>query len=121
MANNNVPVFKLNDGNKIPSFGFGVFQIPADGSTYDAVKLALSLGYRHIDTAEAYGNEGEVGKAVRDSGIPRNEIWITSKLWPQDYAYDDVLKTIDYTLDKMGLDYLDLYLLHQPYGKVNEA
>lgn len=117
----NVPVFKLNDGTEIPSFGFGVFQIPADGSTYKTVLTALKDGYRHIDTAEAYFNEAEVGKAVRDSGIPRDQIWITSKLWLQDYDYETAKKTIDNTLQKMGLDYLDLYLLHQPYGKVDEA
>lgn len=121
MAQNQIPAFKLNDGNEIPSFGFGVFKIPADGSTYQAVSTALKLGYRHIDTAEVYGNEAEVGKAVRDSGIPRDQIWITSKLWVQDYGYDDAKKVIDATLDRMGLDYLDLYLLHQPYGKVDEA
>ena len=76
----------LNDGNKIPAVGFGVFLIPNDGSTYDAVTTALRLGYRHIDTAAAYFNEDEVGRAVRDSGIPRDEIFVTSKLWLQDYA-----------------------------------
>lgn len=115
------PKFKLNDGNEIPSFGFGVFQIPADGSTYKAVSQALKDGYRHIDTAVAYFNEQEVGKAVRDSGIPRNQIWITSKMWLQDYAYEDANKSIDRTLKKLGLDYIDLYLIHQPYGKVDEA
>ncbi|MEX2784852.1 aldo/keto reductase [Streptococcus sp. H49] len=111
----------LNDGNKIPAVGFGVFQIPADGSTYTAVKEALEVGYRHIDTAQAYFNEKEVGQAVKDSGIAREEIFITSKLWIQDYAYETAQATIDATLEKMGLDYLDLYLLHQPYGKVEDA
>lgn len=117
----NIPTFKLNDGNEIPSFGFGVFQIPADGSTYRAVADALKLGYRHIDTAAAYFNEQEVGKAIKDSGIPRDQIWVTSKMWLQDYAYEDAKKAIDTSLNKLGLDYLDLYLLHQPYGKVDEA
>lgn len=116
-----IPTFKLNDGTKIPAFGFGVFQIPADGSTYKAVLNALELGYRHIDTAAAYFNEAEVGKAIRDSGIPRDEIWVTSKLWLQDYAYEDAKKAIDTSLNKLGLDYIDLYLIHQPYGKVDEA
>lgn len=116
-----IPTFKLNDGNEIPSFGFGTFQIPADGSTYDAVANALKLGYRHIDTAAAYFNEQEVGKAIKDSGIPRDQIWVTSKLWLQDYAYADAKKAIDTSLEKLGLDYMDLYLLHQPYGKVDEA
>lgn len=116
-----IPTFKLNDGTQIPSFGFGVFQIPADGSTYKAVLEALKLGYRHIDTAAAYFNEAEVGRAVKDSGIPRNEVWVTSKLWLQDYAYEDAKKAIDTSLNKLGLDYIDLYLIHQPYGKVDEA
>lgn len=116
-----IPTFKLNDGNEIPSFGFGTFQIPADGSTYQAVKQALALGYRHIDTATAYFNEQEVGKAIKDSGIPRDQIWVTSKLWLQDYAYEDAKKAIDLSLKKLGLEYMDLYLIHQPYGKVDEA
>lgn len=72
----NIPKFKLNDGNEIPSMGFGVFQIPTDGSTYRAVTDALKLGYRHIDTATAYFNEQEVGQAIKDSGIPRDQIWL---------------------------------------------
>ena len=111
----------LNDGNKIPAIGFGVFQIPADGSTYTAVKEALEVGYRHIDTAQAYFNEKEVGQAIMDSGIPWEDIFVTSKLWIQDFAYETAKVTIDTTLEKMGLDYLDLYLLHQPYGEVEEA
>ena len=112
---------QLNDGNKIPTVGFGVFQIPADGSTYTAVVEALKAGYRHIDTAQAYFNEAEVGRAIKDSGIPREEIFVTSKLWIQDYAYETAKATIDATLEKMDLDYLDLYLLHQPYGEVEQA
>lgn len=121
MTKSNITNFKLNDGNEIPSFGFGTFQIPADGSTYEAVAKALAAGYRHIDTAVAYFNEQEVGKAILDSGIPRNQIWVTSKLWLQDYAYQDAKKAIDTSLTKLGLDYIDLFLIHQPYGKVNEA
>lgn len=112
---------QLNNGNKIPTVGFGVFQIPADGSTYTAVAEALKAGYRHIDTAQAYFNEAEVGRAIKDSGIPREDIFVTSKLWLQDYAYETAKATIDATLEKMGLDYLDLYLLHQPYGEVEQA
>ena len=111
----------LRDGNTIPAVGFGVFLIPNDGSTYDAVTKALHLGYRHIDTAAAYFNEDEVGKAVRDSGIPRDELFITSKLWLQDYGYDAACKGIDASLKKLGLDYIDLYLIHQPYGDVPGA
>lgn len=116
-----IPTFKLNDGTEIPSFGFGVFKIPADGSTYKAVSTALKLGYRHIDTAVAYFNEQEVDKAIKDSGIPRDQIWVTSKMWLQDYAYEDAKKAINTSLEKLGLDYIDLYLIHQPYGKVDEA
>ena len=108
----------LNDGNKIPVVGFGVFLIPADGPTYDAVLTALKAGYRHIDTAAAYFNEADVGRAVRDSGIPREEIFITSKLWLQDYGYKAAKKGLETSLEKLGMDYVDLYLLHQPYGDV---
>ena len=109
---------QLNDGNKIPAVGFGVFLIKNDGPTYDAVKLALAAGYRHIDTAAAYFNESDVGKAIKDSGIAREEIFVTSKLWLQDHGYDAAKKAIDVSLQKLGLDYMDLYLIHQPYGDV---
>ena len=113
--------FKLNDGNEIPSIGFGTFLIPADGSTYDAVSKALEFGVRHIDTAAAYFNEDEVGRAVKDSEIDREDVWITSKMWLQDYKYEDAKKAIDISLKKLQTDYMDLYLLHQPYGAVDEA
>ncbi|GEO66536.1 aldo/keto reductase [Levilactobacillus spicheri] len=115
------PTIQLNDGNQIPAIGFGTFQIPDDGTTYQAVKDALAAGYRHIDTAVAYFNEDEVGRAVRDSGIPRDQIWITSKLWLQDYGYEAAQAAIDRSLTQLGLDYLDLYLIHQPYGDVPGA
>lgn len=108
----------LNDGNQIPAVGFGVFMIPNDGSTYKAVRQALDAGYRHIDTATAYFNEEEVGKAVRDSGIPREEIFVTSKLWLSHYGYERAKIGIERSLRKLGLDYIDLYLIHQPYGDV---
>ena len=111
----------LNDGNKIPAVGFGVFLIPNDGAIYEAVTRALKAGYRHIDTAAAYFNEAEVGKAVKDRGIPREEIFITSKLWLQDYGYEAAKKGLETCLEKLGLDYVDLYLLHQPYGDVAGA
>lgn len=111
----------LNDSNKIPVVGFGVFLIPADGPTYDAVLTALKAGYRHIDTAAAYFNEADVGRAVRDSGIPREEIFVTSKLWLQDYGYEAAKKGLETSLEKLGLDYVDLYLLHQLYGDVAGA
>lgn len=112
---------KLNDGLEIPSIGFGTFMIPADGTTYETVKTAIDLGIRHIDTATAYFNEQEVGQAVKDSAVEREDIWITSKLWLQDYEYEDAKKAIDLSLEKLGTDYMDLYLLHQPYDKVDEA
>lgn len=108
----------LNDGNKIPAVGFGVFLVPNDGPAYEAVSQALKAGYRHIDTAAAYFNESDVGKAVKDSGIPREEIFITSKLWLQDYGYEAARKGLETSLEKLGLEYVDLYLLHQPYGDV---
>ena len=111
----------LNDGIKIPAVGFGVFMIPADGSTYKAVREALDAGYRHIDTATAYFNEEEVGKAVRDSGIPREKIFVTSKLWLSHYGYERAKNGIERSLRKLGLDYIDLYLIHQPYGDVPGA
>lgn len=112
---------KLNDGNEIPVIGFGTFQIPNDGSTYRAVSDALKVGYRHIDTAVAYFNEAEVGRAIKDSGIPRDQIWVTSKLWLQDFGFEAATKAIETSLTKLGLDYIDLYLIHQPYGDVPGA
>lgn len=116
-----IQTVKLNDGVDIPVYGFGTYQIPADGSTYKAVRDALDLGIRHIDTAVAYFNEQEVGKAIRESGIPRDEIFLTSKLWLQDYGYEAAKKGIETSLRKLGLDYMDLYLIHQPYGDVPGA
>ena len=111
----------LNDGIQIPAVGFGTFLIPADGSTYKAVREALDAGYRHIDTATAYYNEEEVGNAVRDSGIPREEVFITSKLWVSHFGYERGKLGVERTLRKLGMDYVDLYLLHQPYGDVAGA
>lgn len=113
--------FTLNDGVVIPSVGFGVFMIPVGDETYNAVCTALSLGYRHIDTAAAYFNEADVGRAIRDSGIPREEIFVTSKLWLQDYGYEPAKKGIETSLKNLGLGYIDLYLIHQPYGDVPGA
>lgn len=112
---------KLNDGVQIPVFGFGTYLIPADGTTYRSVREALDLGYRHIDTAAAYFNEKEVGKAVRESGIPREEIFVTSKLWLQDYGYERAVGGIEASLKKLDIGYMDLYLIHQPYGDVPGA
>ncbi len=116
--NSNIPMIKLNDGNEMPVFGFGTFQIPADGSAYKAVRAALDAGIRFIDTASAYFNEQEVGQAIKDSGIPREEIFVTSKLWIQDYGYEPAKKGLETSLKKLQMDYVDLYLLHQPFFDV---
>lgn len=108
--------FKLNNQELIPAVGFGVFMIPNNGPTYEATLAALKAGYRHIDTAAGYMNESDVGKAIRDSGINRKEIFITSKLWLQDYGYENAKKGIETSLRLLDVDYIDLYLLHQPYG-----
>lgn len=108
--------FELNNHELIPAVGFGVFMIPNDGPTYEATLKALKAGYRHIDTAAGYMNESDVGKAIKDSGIDRKEIFITSKLWLQDYGYENAKIGIENSLKNLGVDYIDLYLLHQPYG-----
>ena len=111
----------LNDGNKIPAVGFGVYLVPNNGPTYEAVSMALKSGYRHIDTAAAYFNEEDVGRAVRDSGINREDIFVTSKLWLQDFqenGYENAKKGIERSLRKLDIGYIDLYLIHQPYGDV---
>ena len=111
----------LKDGNKIPVVGFGVYQIPNNGPAYEATLTTLKAGYRHIDTAAAYFNEEDVGRAVRDSKIPREEIFVTSKLWLQDYGYEQAKKGIARSLRKLDIGYIDLYLIHQPYGDVPGA
>lgn len=108
--------FELNNHELIPAVGFGVFMIPNDGPTYEATLKALKAGYRHIDTAAGYMNESDVRKAIKDSGIDRKEIFITSKLWLQDYGYENAKIGIENSLKNLGVDYIDLYLLHQPYG-----
>ena len=108
--------FKLNNNENIPAVGFGVFMIPNNGPTYEATLAALKAGYRHIDTAAGYMNESDVGKAIKDSGIAREDIFITSKLWLQDYGYENAKKGIENSLKALDTDYIDLYLLHQPYG-----
>ena len=112
---------KLNDGNEMPLIGFGVFMIENGGPTKEADLKALKAGYRLIDTAAAYYNETDVGEAIKESGIPREEIFVTSKLWLQDYGYQNAKKGIETSLEKLGLDYIDLYLLHQPYGDTKGA
>ena len=106
----------LNDGNKIPQFGLGVYQVPEGEATINAVKTALEMGVRHIDTAHAYQNERSVGCAVKESGIPREEIWITTKLWPSEYGEGKTSQAIDKMLKRLDTDYIDLLLLHQQFG-----
>ncbi len=108
--------FTLNNGLKIPALGFGVFQVPDPAECKRAVTEALNVGYRLIDTAAAYMNEQAVGAAIAKSGIPRDQLFITTKLWVQDASYEKAKDAIDRSLKNLGLDYLDLYLIHQPMG-----
>jgi diketogulonate reductase-like aldo/keto reductase len=104
----------LRSGTRIPVVGLGVWQAPAGTTTRDAVLAALRAGYRHVDTARIYGNEADVGAAVRASGVPRAEVFVTTKLWNADQGYDRALKAFDASLARLGLDYVDLYLIHWP-------
>ena len=110
----------LNNGVKMPAIGFGVFQVPVE-DTERIVSEALETGYRMIDTAASYFNEEQVGNAIRRSGLKREDIFVTTKLWVQDYEYDDALRAFDRSMKLLGLDYLDLYLLHKPYGNYYAA
>ncbi|QOP73660.1 aldo/keto reductase [Pediococcus acidilactici] len=116
-----IPKVKLNNGIEMPQLGYGVFQIPDANEAEKAVKNALDVGYRLIDTATAYQNETAVGKVIKESGINREDIFVTSKLWVSDFTYERAKKGIDASLQRLGTDYLDLYLLHQPYGDVMGA
>jgi 2,5-diketo-D-gluconate reductase A len=109
----NVPTIELNDGTRIPQLGFGVYQIDPD-DTAAAVKTALDIGYRHVDTAEMYRNEAGVGHGVRDSGLDRAEVFVTSKLNNGFHAPDDARRAFDQTLSALGFDYVDLFLIHWP-------
>ncbi|WAL72018.1 aldo/keto reductase [Kitasatospora sp. YST-16] len=108
-----VPTVTLNNGIEMPQLGFGVFQVP-DEETTAAVAAALEAGYRSIDTAAIYGNERGVGKALAASGLPREELFVTTKLWNADQGHDATLRAFDASLDKLGLEYVDLYLIHWP-------
>lgn len=103
----------LNDGNSIPSVGFGVYKISPE-DTERAVTTALAAGYRHIDTAALYGNEREVGRAVAESGLPRDQVYVVTKVWNSDQGYDSTLTAFEASMDRLGLDVLDLYLIHWP-------
>ena len=111
---------RLNNGVIMPAVGFGVYQIPVE-DTERCVSDALEVGYRMIDTASAYFNERQVGDALRRSGLRREDVFVTTKLWVQDYEYDDALRAFDLSMKNLGLDYLDLYLLHKPYGNYYAA
>ena len=113
---NQIESVKLNNGIEMPLEGFGVFQVPDPAVCEQAVLDAIATGYRLIDTAAAYMNEEAVGKAIAKCGVPREELFITTKLWVQDASYEGAKKAIETSLQKLGLDYIDLYLLHQPMG-----
>lgn len=108
-----IPTLKLNNGVELPAFGLGVFQSPPEETT-TAVEAAIAIGYPLVDTAAAYGNEREVGEAIRSSGIERSEIFVVTKLWISDYGHDAALVGFDACLRRLGVDYVDLFLLHQP-------
>jgi 2,5-diketo-D-gluconate reductase A len=114
-----VPTVTLNNGVEIPQLGLGVFQIPPEETT-DAVLAALDVGYRHVDTAEMYGNEAEVGEAIRRSGIPRDEVFVTSKLGNGAHDPDDARAAFDRTMEALGFDVLDLFLIHWPLPKAGD-
>ena len=111
---------RLNNGVIMPAVGFGVYQIPVE-ETERCVSDALEVGYRMIDTASSYFNERQVGDALRRSGLRREQVFVTTKLWVQDYEYDDALRAFDLSMKNLGLDYLDMYLLHKPYGNYYAA
>ncbi|WP_161979727.1 aldo/keto reductase [Streptococcus sp. S784/96/1] len=110
-------MFNLNDGHKIPALGFGTFKAADGNEAYQSTLDALKAGYRHIDTAAIYGNEESVGRAIKDSGIPREELYITTKLWNDSHSYDLAKTALATSLKKLDLDYIDLYLIHWPNPK----
>lgn len=109
-----IPSLELNTGTQIPVVGFGTWQIPNGDEVAGAVSEALESGYRLIDTAKIYGNEAGVGQAIRKSVVPREELFVTTKLWPSDFGYESAKRAYDDSLDRLGLDYVDLYLMHWP-------
>ena len=108
-----IPTFTLNNGVELPALGLGVFQTPPD-ETVAAVEAALAVGYRHVDTAASYGNEREVGEAIRRSGIDRSDVFIETKVWISDYGYDETLHAFEKSAAKLGVEQIDLLILHQP-------
>ena len=117
----NVPAVTLNNGVEMPILGFGVFQVPDPAECERSVCDAIDVGYRLLDTAASYGNEEAVGNAIRNHGIDRAELFVTTKLWVQDASYEGAKGAFERSMDKLQLDYLDLYLIHQPYGDVYGA
>ncbi len=111
---------KLNNDVRMPILGLGVYQSPPGRVTRNAVNFALRVGYRHVDTARIYGNEADVGEAVRESGVPRGDLFIATKLWNSDQGYDSTLRACEASLKRLGLDYLDLYVLHFPVTDVRK-
>lgn len=112
----------LNNGVEIPVIGLGVYKVEDGKTVYDAVRSALELGYRHIDTASFYQNEEGVGKAIADSGIPRDEIFVTTKVWNDEQGYEETLAAFERSLTRLNMDYVDLYLVHWPIpGKYKET
>ncbi len=107
--------FTLNNGVQIPALGFGVFQIPP-AETEQAVISAIKAGYRHIDTAQAYMNETEVGLGIKNSGMAREELFVTTKIWVENFGYEAAKASLDRSLGRLNLDYIDMVLIHQPYG-----
>lgn len=118
---NGQPYVQLNNGQWMPRFGIGTYNVPGDSVAEDAVAYALKCGYRHIDTAHAYRVERGVGKAVKESGIPRSEIWITSKLWPSEFGEGKTMEAIDKMLERLQTDYIDLLYVHQSMGDYRGA
>jgi methylglyoxal/glyoxal reductase len=114
--------FRLNSGNEIPRLGLGVYQLPAGETTMRLVDYALKIGYRHIDTVKLYGNEADIGRAVMKSGIQREEIFITTKVWNSDQGYDSTIRALEGSLKCLDMTYVDLYLIHWPVqGKLIET
>lgn len=116
-----VPTVTLNNGVAMPILGFGVFQVPDPAECERSVRDAIDVGYRLLDTAASYGNEEAVGAAIKNHGIDRSELFVTTKLWVQDASYEGAKAAFERSINKLGLDYLDLWLIHQPYGDVYGA
>lgn len=112
---------KLNNGVEVPILGFGTFQITDPEEAEKAVKDAIKAGYRHIDTAQSYMNEESVGRGIANSGVPREELFVTTKVWVENVSYEGVISSVERSLKRLGLDYIDMLLIHQPYNDVYGA